>query len=145
MLIEAPCRLGERFTHHRKIGISPRNPMLVGVDLFLWHCSIDGVLLVGADRPGASAYFFERADLDIRPIAIQVPDSWVEGNCGPEELGMDPGKRWKLNGIRLCGERGWGFRLVDKNGSSCLVRTEVLGKLFAPVLPLVQVDLMDFL
>ena len=78
-------------------------------------------------------------------VERNVPDSWVEGNCGPEELGMDPGKRWKLNGIRLCGERGWGFRLVDKNGSSCMVRTEVLDKLFAPVLPLVQVELMDYL
>ena len=145
MLIEAPCRLGERFTHHRRIGISPKNPMLVGVGLFLWHCNIDGVTLIGANRPKASAYFFERADLDALPITIQVPDAWVEGNCEPEELGMEPGKKWRLRGIRLCGESGWAFSLCDKNRESRLVRTDVLDKLFAPVLPPVQVDLMDFL
>ena len=106
MLIEAPCRLGERFTHHRKIGISPRNPMLVGVDLFLWHCSIDGVLLVGADRPGASAYFFERADFDIRPIAIQVPDSWVEGDSAGKEAGVS-GWLTKMGVHAWSGRRCW--------------------------------------
>ena len=145
MLMEAPCRLGERFTHHRKIGVTPRNPMLVGVDLFLWHCNIDGVTLIGADTPKASADFFERRDMDALPIAIEVPDRLVEGDCLPEELGMEPGKKWKLRGIRLCGETGWAFSLFDMSRESRLVRTDVLDKLFAPVLPPVQVDLMDFL
>ena len=145
MLIEAPCRLGERFTHHRRIGISPQNPMLVGVDLFLWHCNIDGVTLIGANGPKESAYFFERADLDALPITIQVPDAWVEGNCEPEELGMAPGKKWKLRGIRLCGETGWAFSLSDMNREYRLVRTDVLDKLFSLVLPPVQVELMDYL
>lgn len=145
MLIEAPCRLGERFTHHRKIGVAPKDPMLVGVDLFLWHCDIDGVILIGADGPKASAYLFERVDLDDRPITIQVPDTWVEGTCEPEELGMPPGKRWKLSGVRLCGESGWSFRLSDGSRESKSVRTDALDKLFAPVLPPVQVDLIGFL
>lgn len=145
MLIEAPCRLGERFTHHRRIGAAPRNLMLVGVDLFCWHCSIDGVTLVGADGPKASAYFFERRDMDALPIAIEVPDQLVEGYCPPEELGMDKEKRWRLCGIRLCGEQGWSFCLGDKNQESILVRTETLSRLFAPMLPAVRMNLQDFL
>lgn len=145
MLIQAPCRLGERFTHHRKIGMAPEKPMLVGVDLFVWHCHIDGVTLVGAEGPKASAYFFERKDLDDPTIAIEVPDAWVEGACDPEELGMDHGKHWGLCGVRLCGERGWAFRLMDKNRDAILMRTAPLDKLFAPILPGKQVDLMDFL
>ena len=58
---------------------------------------------------------------------------------------MEPGKKWKLRGIRLCGETGWAFSLFDMDRDSRLVRTDVLDKLFAPVLPAVQVDLMDFI
>lgn len=144
MLIEAPCRLGEQFTHHRKIGVAPRNQILVGIDLFLWHCNIDGVILLGADGLKASARFFERVDLDERSIAVEVPDNWVEGRCEPEEMGMAPGKQWKLSGVRLCEKGGWAFRMVDKRGDACLVKTDVLDKLFSPVLPMVRVALMDF-
>lgn len=145
MLIEAPCRLGERFVHHRNIGMPIREPVLVGVDLFVWHCAIDGVTLVGAAGLREGAYFFERKDLEETPIVFEVPDAWVEGACEPEELGMDPGKRWRLSGIQLCGERGWAFRLADKDRSNILVRTAPLDKLFGPLLPAWQVDLVDFL
>ena len=145
MLIEAPCRLGERFTHHRTIGAPARKQMLIGVDLFVWHCGIDGVTLVGAQTPTATACFFDREDLDERKISIEVPDAWVEGNCQPEELGMDPGKRWRLCGVGLVGDRGWAYRLYDNNRETKMVRTEPLDKLFAPLLPARQVDLVDFL
>ena len=54
MLIEAPCRLGEWFTHHRTIGSPARKQMLTGIQLFVWHCGIDGVTLVGAQTPTAT-------------------------------------------------------------------------------------------
>lgn len=145
MLIEAPCRLGERFTHHRKIGFTAREQILIGIDLFVWHCRIDGVTLVGAPTRKASACFFCREDLDARPVSIEVPDAWVEGTCAPEELGMDAGKIWRLCGIRLVGDRGWGYRMSDKNRENKMVRTEQLDKLFAPLLPARPVDLVDFL
>ena len=39
---------------------------------------------------------------------------------------MEPGKKWKLRGIRLCGETGWAFSLFDMDRDSRLVRTDVL-------------------
>lgn len=145
MLIEAPCRLGERFTHRRRIGCPPKHPMLVGMDLFLWHCGLDGVVLMGARSRKENPSFFERKDMDALPVSIEVPDAWVEGDCAPEELGMDTGKIWRLCGIRLVGDRGWGYRMSDKNRESKMVRTEPLDKLFAPLLPARPVDLVDFL
>lgn len=144
MLIEAPCRLGERFTHNRSYS-NPKEQYLVGIDLFVWHCNIDGVTLMGSPNKKGRVDFFERKYMDALPISFEVPDRLVEGDCRPEELGMEQGKKWKLRGIRLCGETGWAFSLSDMNRESRLVRTEVLDKLFAPVIPLVQVDLMDFL
>lgn len=144
MLIEAPCRLGEKFTHHRSYS-HQKEQYLVGIDLFLWHCNIDGVTLMGSPYKKGRVDFFERKYMDVLPISFEVPDRLIEGDCQPEELGMEPGKRWKLSGIRLCGESGWGFRLADKDWNYSLVKTDVLNKLFATVLPRVQVDLMDFL
>ena len=46
MLIEAPCRLGEKFTHHRSYS-NPKEQYLLGIDLSIWHCNIDGVTLLG--------------------------------------------------------------------------------------------------
>ena len=146
MLIEAPCRLGEWFTHHRTIGAPARKQMLIGVDLFVWNCGIDGVTLLGEWTRGATACFFAREDLDERKISIEVPDAWAEGSCQPEELGMDPGKRWRLCGVRLVGDRGWAYLLHDNSRrENKMVRTAPLDKLFAPLLPARQVDLVDFL
>lgn len=144
MLIEAPCRLGERFTHHRSYS-NPKEHYLVGIDLFVWHCNIDGVTLMGSPNKKGRVDFFERKYMDALPISFEVPDRLVEGDCRPEELGMEPGKEWKLRGIRLCGETGWAFSLSDMNREYRLVRTDVLDKLFSPVLPPVQVELMDYL
>lgn len=144
MLIEAPCRLGEKFEHHRSYS-NPKEQYLVGIDLFVWHCNIDGVTLMGSPHKKGRVDFFERKDMDVLPISFEVPDRLVEGDCWPEELGMEPGKKWKLRGIRLCGESGWAFSLSDMSRESRLVRTDVLDKLFSPVLPAVQVNLVDFL
>ena len=144
MLIEAPCRLGETFTHHRSYS-NPKEQYLAGINLQIWHCDIDGVTLMGKAHKMGNADFFSRADMDVLPISFEVPDRLIEGDCQPEELGMDPGKLWRLFGVELCGERGWAFRLIDKDYRHSLVRTDVLDKLFAPVLPRVQVDLVDFL
>lgn len=38
MLIEAPCRLGEKFTHHRSYS-NPKEQYLLGIDLSIWHCN----------------------------------------------------------------------------------------------------------
>ena len=46
MLIEAPCRLGETFTHHRSYS-NPKEQYLAGINLQIWHCDIDGVTLMG--------------------------------------------------------------------------------------------------
>lgn len=146
MLIEAPCRLGEWFTHHRKIGSPAKEQMLIGVELFLFHMGIDGVNLMGAQARGATACFFSREDLDERKISIEVPDNWVEGTCPPEELGMDSGRRWRLCGVGLVGDRGWAYLLHDNSRrENKMVRTEPLDKLFGPILPARQVDLVDFL
>ena len=144
MLIEAPCRLGEKFTHHRSYS-NPKEQYLLGIDLSIWHCNIDGVTLLGGPYKQGTVDFFERKDMDALPISFEVPERLVEGDCRPEELGMEPGKKWKLRGIRLCGETGWAFSLFDMDRDSRLVRTDVLDKLFAPVLPAVQVNLMDFI
>ena len=144
MLIEAPCRLGERFTHNRSYS-NPKEQYLVGIDLFVWHCNIDGVTLMGSPNKKGRVDFFERNYMDALPFSFEVPDRLEEGDCRPEELGMEQGKKWKLRGIRLCGETGWAFSLSDMNRESRLVRTDVLDKLFSPVLPPVQVELMDYL
>lgn len=119
--------------------------MLIAVKMFAWHCGIDGIILVGERVRGATACFFGREDLDERKISIEVPDAWVEGTCPPEELGMDPGRRWRLYGVRIVGDRGWAYLLCDENLEPKMVRTAPLDKLFGPLLPARQVDMVDFL
>ena len=90
MLIEAPCRLGEKFTHHRSYS-NPKEQYLLGIDLSIWHCNIDGVTLLGGPYKKGTVDFFERKDMDALPISFEVPERLVEGDCRPEELGMEPG------------------------------------------------------
>ena len=73
MLIEAPCRLGERFTHNRSYS-NPKEQYLVGIDLFVWHCNIDGVTLMGSPNKKGRVDFFERKYMDALPISFEVPD-----------------------------------------------------------------------
>ena len=85
MLIEAPCRLGEKFTHHRSYS-NPKEQYLLGIDLSIWHCNIDGVTLLGGPYKKGTVDFFERKDMDALPISFEVPERLVEGDCRPEEV-----------------------------------------------------------
>ena len=78
MLIEAPCRLGEKFTHHRSYS-NPKEQYLLGIDLSIWHCNIDGVTLLGGPYKKGTVDFFERKDMDALPISFEVPERLVEG------------------------------------------------------------------
>ena len=66
-MIEAPCRLGEKFTHHRSYS-NPKEQYLLGIDLSIWHCNIDGVTLLGGPYKKGTVDFFERKDMDALPI-----------------------------------------------------------------------------
>jgi len=78
MLIEAPCRLGEKFTHHRSYS-NPKEQYLLGIDLSIWHCNIDGVTLLGGPYKKGTVDFFERKDMDALPISFEVPERLARG------------------------------------------------------------------
>ena len=76
MLIEAPCRLGERFTHHRSYS-NPKEQYLVGIDLFVWHCNIDGVTLMGS--PNKKGRVERRSEARRVGKACKTRRSWADG------------------------------------------------------------------
>ena len=83
--------------------------------------------------------------MDALPISFEVPERLVEGDCRPEELGNGTGEEVETTRDSAMRGNRVAFSLFDMDRDSRLVRTDVLDKLFAPVLPAVQVNLMDFI
>ena len=106
MLIEAPCRLGEKFTHHRSYS-NPKEQYLLGIDLSIWHCNIDGVTLLGGPYEKGTVDFFERKDMDALPISFEVPERWWKETVG---RGAGHGTGEEVERTRdsaMAGKPGW--------------------------------------
>ena len=107
MLIEAPCRLGEKFTHHRSYS-NPKEQYLLGIDLSIWHCNIDGVTLLGGPYKKGTVDFFERKDMDALPISFE------------ETVGQ---RSWAWNRGRSGNYEGFGYAGKPGGRSACLIWT----------------------
>lgn len=149
MWIQAPCRLGEQFTHNKSWRHS--SPLyFVGLSLFAWHCNMDGVTLNGSQIPYSDnrTGFYSRWDLVERKIAFEIPDRMLINDVGVplRELGVDAeGIGW-LSGMTLDKDGAWRYRISrGRDGESRMVRTEVLDRLFDPILPVVRFQLSDYL
>lgn len=149
MWIHAPCRLGEQFTHNKSW--APSGPLyLVGLNLFVWHCNIDGVTLCGSRQPYAGIWvdYFNRSCLDQVTISFEVPDRLLSNDRGVplRELGIEAkGVGW-VSALLLDRDGNWRYRVTRGQDRRALeVRTEALDKRFEPILPAVRMQLYDFL
>lgn len=153
MLIRSPCLLGEKFTHHRKWGACGSALHLFGADFFLWSCGLEPITLHGDQtlkgNDGHYSYgLFQPDDTDDLKIIFEVPDIYFSEQGVPlRELGIPKDKNGRISGIRMKGEKDWYYRigLAPGHGDCIEARSEELDKLFAPLLPAVSVDLLNFL
>ena len=155
MKIEAPCRLGERFSCKKAfLGYDIGRFVLMGLDFFAWSTpGMQGVTLFGKINPKnkwENTSFFSPADPeDGVHISFEIPDAIIKPGFPLRELGLDTDAVGHLQGPCLT-EDGWEYIIYfgkDYGGPRKAVRTEKLDELFRPVLPLhaVQVKLEDYL
>lgn len=152
MKVEAPCRLGERFTCEKPY--AQGRFVLTGVDFFRWESrmSPDSVLC-GKKDPYAHlehTSFFDPGDaVEGVRIVLELPDEMVEPGFPLRRLGMDTDAVGRLRSAAWTPE-GWTFGISygkTYGGPMENVRTEVLDKLLEPLLPrpAVQVDWRRYL
>lgn len=152
MKVEAPCRLGERFTCE-----SPWHCgrfVLTGVDLFRWESKISAdTVLCGKRDPYAKlapTSFFDPQDaLEGVRITLELPDEMVEPGYPLRRLGMHTDAVGRLHGIRLT-EEGWDFIISygkSYGGPLNYVRTPELDAMMEALLPrrAVSVNWRDYL
>ena len=149
MLIEAPCRLGEKFKHTRPWGYA--GPLyFVGLSLFVWGCDMDGVTLNGSMVPYCDnrTSSYHRSDLEEYPISFTVPDRLIDNDhtVPLREFGIEAEGAGELRSLHLKKDGTWFFRVTKGRGREAFEgRTEVLDKLFEPILPAVKLSAADFL
>lgn len=153
MKIEAPCRIGGRFTCEKPWHIH-RRFYLTGLSFFYWESQIfPGVTLGGKNDPKnakENTAFFRPDDvLEGVAVEFEVPDKLFIPGCPLREMGMNTDAVGHLQGLNLC-EEGWEYYVYygkSYGGPMTRIRTDVLDKLFDPVLPLraVQVNLKNYL
>ena len=153
MKIEAPCRLGERFSC-KKAFLGYGRFVLTGLDFFAWSTpGMQGVTLFAKmdpkDKDENTSFFYPTDPEDGVHISFEIPDAIIKPGYQLRELGLDTDAVGHLQGARLT-ENGWDYIIYygkDYGGPWKAVRTEELDELFRPVLPLhaVQVDLEKYL
>lgn len=154
MKVEAPCRLGERFSYDGVVMCKRGRFVLTGLDFFAWSTpGMQGVTLCGKRDPEnrwENTSFFDPKDPaeGIR-IRFSIPDAMIRPGYPLRELGIDTDAVGHLQGLGLT-EDGWEYHIYfgkDYGGPRKSVRTDKLDQLFKPVLPLhaVQVDLKNYL
>ncbi|MCQ2439459.1 MAG: hypothetical protein MJ074_06830 [Oscillospiraceae bacterium] len=151
--MQAPCRLGERF-RVKKAWMFKGNPVtLTGLDLFKWSSSTmpDTTFCFKRDPRNEREHtgFCHPNDLATGVnIELELDDAAIEPGYPLRKLGMDTDAVGHLSGVLLT-EDGWAFKISrGRHYGEPLeyVRTEVLDRLFAPVLPQkIHVDAMTFL
>lgn len=152
MKIEAPCRLGERFSCEQSFRWGKF--VLTGLDIFFWNSkTMPGVTLCGKRDIGNSRentnFFYPGDAAEGIHIAFEIPDEIVKPGYPLRELGMHTDAAGHLGGLNLT-EDGWEYYIYygkSYGGPLERVRTDVLDKLFDQVLPLhaVRVNAMDYL
>lgn len=155
MRVCAPCRLGERFRCEKPF--LPSVAMLTGLNFFYWNNGGHGTTLCGKrnlESEQEHTSFFDPDDaVEGHVIAFELPDDMIRPGYPLRELGLDTDAVGRLQGVMLRNTPlGYAWEYViyygkDYGGPRKCVRTEVLDKLFAPVLPRrrVDVDLKEYL
>lgn len=147
MLIEAPCRLGERFEHKKPWG-TPR--LYLGVIEPSFFYGKEDVVFQGAIIPNMDyhAEYILSDDLLEKPVRFEVPNHMVRGGAGAplREFGLEQDRLGWITALRLERDGGWKYWIAgDKGVRGLQVRTETLDQIFAPVLPVVRISTADFL
>lgn len=152
MIVELPCRLRERFRCEKPYNLGWC--YLTGMDFFAWTLnSMAPVTLHGKEDlwdDRKRTHFFSANNLqDGVNIALEVPDEMLMPGYPLRKMGLDTDAVGWLHGLAL-EERGWSYYIKygrDYDAPLKKVRTEILDKLFAPVLPLcaMDVDCMKYL
>lgn len=154
MKIEAPCRIGERFSYDGDVTGKRGRFVLTGLDFFAWSTpGQSGVTLCAKKEPEnkqENTRFYQPEDPaeGIR-ITFELPDDLFVPGYPLRELGMETDAMGYLQGVALT-EDGWEFHVYygkSYGGTRVGVRTETLDRLFAPVLlpRAVDLDLRNFL
>lgn len=154
MKVEAPCRLGERFSYDGVVMCKRGRFVLTGLDFFAWSMpGMQGVALLGKhdleDKQENTSFCFPEDPEEGVQVSFSIPDAMIRPGYPLRELGIDTDAVGHLQGLGLT-EDGWEYHIYfgkDYGGPRKSVRTEKLDQLFKPVLPLraVQVDLKNYL
>lgn len=152
MKIQAPCRIGERFTSRRNYNSGRR--LLTGMGFFCWESRMSCGVTLYAKRDlmnaqECTAFFDPEEPAEGIRIEFEVPDEVFKPGYPLRELGLDTNATGHVGGLTLT-EDSWAWYIFYGNtygGPMKPMRTPVLDKLFAPILPLraVQIDLKNFL
>ena len=149
----APCKVGQPFTARRAGYPGFRQFKMTGLDFFCWSSPTkDNVVLCGKrapEDPMENTDFFLRNDLEFPPaIEFEVPADIMRPGFPLRELGLDTGAVGFLSGVMWDPKRGQKYFIgygKDYAGPRAYVRTAALDKLFAPILPAIFLDAMDYL
>ena len=151
MKVEAPCRLGERFTC--ETSWSRGRFVLTGVDLFRWESRVSpDTVLCGKKDPYAKlehiSFFDPKDAVEGVRFCVEIPDEMIIPGFPLRRLGMDSDAVGRLRSVLWTAE-GWAFGISygkDYGGRLERVRTQVLDQLLEPLLPrrAVQVDWKTF-
>lgn len=152
MKVQAPCRLGERFTCEKPFSLGRFT--LTGMTFFVWSFPESaGTTLDGKHDPSSSQehcrFFHPEDTVEGIRIEFELPDEMFVPGYPLRNLGLNTDAVGRLHGIVLK-EDGWNYYISygRQYGNSLeLVRTSRLDELFEPILPLhaVQINLQDFL
>lgn len=154
MKVQAPCRLGERFSYDGVVTCQRGRFVLTGLTFFVWSDPDHAGTTLCAkrepknDQEHTRFYSTEDPTEGIR-IKFELPDEMFVPGYPLRELGMDTDAVGHLQGVGLT-EDGWEFHVYygrSYGGTRMSVRTAVLDSLFAPVLlpKAVDLDVREFL
>lgn len=155
MLIQAPCRLGERF--HCEKPFLPSAAVLTALDFFYWTNGGRGTTLCGKRNPDNeqehTAFFYPKDAAEGVRIEFELPDEMFQPGYPLRKLGIDTNAVGRVQSIALCQsgtERRWEYAIYygkEYGGPRKTVHSDVLDELFAPVLPAraVNINLKDYL
>lgn len=156
MIVQVPCRLGEKFRCDKLYSVGVF--YLTGLDVFVWKGqAMPGVTLCGKKDPTSkqerTTFFWPGDPVGGCGISFELPDAIFIPGFPLRKLGIAGDAVGYLQGLGLKETAlgiDWEFHVYfgkEYGGPRKSLRTDRLDELFAPVLPLhaVQVNAMDYL
>jgi len=153
MNVWSPCKVGQPFTAHRAGYKGFVQFKMTGLDFFAWSSpTTDNVTLCGKRSPENELEhtdFFHKRDLEHPPaIAFEILEDIIIPGFPLRELGLNTNAVGWLSGLVWDPKKGQRYFIgygKDYGGPRAYVRTAVLDRMFAPVLPAIFLDAMDYL